>query len=55
MIFQGIGNLHKSIPHHNGDWYFTGDYPTPGGYQVVNTAFVNFYEKRDGRAYDVWF
>ncbi len=55
VIYQGIHNLHASIPHHNGDWYFTGDFPTPGGYQVVNTAFVNFYEKRDGRAYDVWF
>jgi amidophosphoribosyltransferase len=55
VIYQTIDNLHKSIPTHNGDWYFTGNYPTPGGVKVVNQAFVAHYEKRDGRVYDVWF
>ncbi len=51
VIFQSIENLHKAIPNHLGDWYFTGDYPTPGGNKVVNKAFINFIEKRDERAY----
>ncbi len=51
VIYQSIENLHRAIPHHLGDWYFTGDYPTPGGNKVVNQAFINFIEKRDGRAY----
>jgi amidophosphoribosyltransferase len=51
VVFQSIENLHKAIPNHPGDWYFTGDYPTPGGNKVVNTAFINFIEKRDERAY----
>ena len=51
IIYQSIENLHRAIPHHLGDWYFTGDYPTPGGNKVVNQAFINFIEKRDGRAY----
>lgn len=51
IVFQTIENLHVALPHHRGDWYFTGKYPTPGGYRVVNQAFVNFYEKQDGRAY----
>jgi amidophosphoribosyltransferase len=55
IIYQSIDNLHTAVPDHQGDWYFTGDYPTPGGYKVVNQAFVQFYEKRDGRPYDVWF
>ena len=49
IIFQTIENLHLAVPHHRGDWYFTGKYPTPGGYRVVNQAFVNFYEKKEGR------
>ena len=51
IIFQTIGNLHTSVPHHTGDWYFTGKYPTPGGYRVVNQAYVNYFEKHEGRAY----
>jgi len=51
IIFQTIENLHAAVPHHRGDWYFTGRYPTPGGYRVVNQAYINFYEKLDGRSY----
>ncbi|MGD1031399.1 MAG: amidophosphoribosyltransferase, partial [Opitutaceae bacterium] len=51
VIFQTIENLHAAVPNHTGDWYFTGKYPTPGGYRVANQAFVNFYEKADGRSY----
>ena len=52
IIFQTIENLHVAVPHHRGDWYFTGKYPTPGGYRVVNQAFVNYYDKvGDQRAY----
>ena len=51
IIFQTIENLHAAVPQHSGDWYFTGKYPTPGGYRVVNQAFVNYYEKAEGRSY----
>ena len=51
IIFQTIENLHAAVPGHTGDWYFTGKYPTPGGYRVVNQAFVNYYEKNEGRSY----
>ena len=51
VIYQNIENLHKALPQHSGDWYFTGDYPTPGGYRVVQSAFLNFYQKRSGRSY----
>lgn len=51
IVYQNIEGLHKACPKHNGDWYFTGNYPTPGGNRVVNRAFVNFYEKNDDRAY----
>jgi amidophosphoribosyltransferase len=51
IIFQTIENLHIAVPNHRGDWYFTGHYPTPGGYRVVNQAYVNYYEKQDGRSY----
>lgn len=51
IIFQSIENLHKALPGHTGDWYFTGKYPTPGGYRVVNRAFVNYFEKSEGRSY----
>ena len=50
-IFQSIENLHKACPDNKGDWYFTGNYPTPGGYRVVNKAFINFYEGNKERAY----
>jgi len=55
IIFQGIGNLHRSIGGPCGDWYFTGNYPTPGGYATVNRAFVNYFEKISGRTYDLIF
>jgi amidophosphoribosyltransferase len=51
IIFQSIEDLHASIPGHKGDWYFTGDYPTPGGNKVVNKAFINYIEGRNIRAY----
>jgi len=51
IIFQTVDNLHAACPKNLGDWYFTGDYPTPGGNRVVNKAFMNFYEGRDARAY----
>ena len=51
IIFQSIENLHKACPSSFGDWYFTGEYPTPGGNRVVNTAFVNFFEGNKKRAY----
>ncbi len=51
IIFQTIENLHAAVPNHSGDWYFTGKYPTPGGYRVVNQAFLNYYEKSDRRSY----
>ena len=51
IIFQPVANLHKAIPDHLGDWYFTGDYPTVGGNRVVNRAFINFYEGNKERAY----
>ena len=51
IIFQKVENLHKACSNHKGDWYFTGDYPTPGGNKVVNQAFLNFVEGKSGRAY----
>ncbi|MFZ9683608.1 MAG: amidophosphoribosyltransferase, partial [Cephaloticoccus sp.] len=51
VIFQTVENLHAAVPHHTGDWYFTGNYPTPGGYRVVNQAYINYYEKNEGRSY----
>ena len=51
IIYQSISDLHASCPHHQGDWYFTGDYPTPGGTKVVNTAFINYIEGNNKRAY----
>lgn len=52
IIFQTIENLHSAVPDHRGDWYFTGRYPTPGGYRVANQAYVNYYEKSSGRSYE---
>lgn len=52
IIYQAIENLHKAIPKHNGDWYFTGDYPTPGGNKVVSTSFINYIEGKNARSYD---
>jgi amidophosphoribosyltransferase len=51
VIYQSVENLHKAIPGHQGDWYFTGDYPTPGGNKVVNQSFINYVEGRNERAY----
>ena len=51
IIFQTIEGLHKACPKNLGDWYFSGDYPTPGGNRVVNRAFMNFYEGKSVRAY----
>ena len=51
IIYQTIENLHVACPNDTGDWYFTGNYPTPGGNKVVNTSFINFIEGKEGRAY----
>ncbi|MFM2207056.1 MAG: hypothetical protein RL213_1031 [Bacteroidota bacterium] len=51
LIFQKIEDLHSACPNHRGDWYFTGNYPTPGGNRVVNRAFVNYIEGISARAY----
>ena len=51
IVFQSVENLHIACPNHLGDWYFTGNYPTPGGNKVVNKAFINWVEKRNERAY----
>ncbi len=51
IVFQTVENLHKACPKHLGDWYFTGNYPTPGGNKVVNQAFVNYMEGKLVRAY----
>ncbi|HYV92197.1 MAG TPA: amidophosphoribosyltransferase [Chitinophagales bacterium] len=51
IIFQTVEDLHRACPKHLGDWYFSGDYPTPGGNKVVNRAFMNFMEGKDVRAY----
>ena len=51
IIYQTVENLHKSCPNNLGDWYFTGNYPTPGGNKVVNKAFINWMEGKNERAY----
>ncbi|RFZ85646.1 amidophosphoribosyltransferase [Mucilaginibacter terrenus] len=51
VLYQTLDNLHKACPDHLGDWYFSGDYPTPGGNKVVNRAFVNWMEGKNQRAY----
>lgn len=51
IVYQSIEDLHKACPNDTGDWYFTGDYPTPGGNKVVNTAFINYMEGSNARAY----
>jgi amidophosphoribosyltransferase len=51
VIYQTIENLHKACPKNLGDWYFTGDYPTPGGNRVANKAFMNYMEGKNERAY----
>jgi amidophosphoribosyltransferase len=51
VLFQTVENLHKAIPNHVGDWYFTGNYPTPGGIKVVNRSYANYMEGKLVRAY----
>lgn len=51
IVYQTVENLHIACPNHLGDWYFTGNYPTPGGNKVVNRSFINFIEGKDQRAY----
>lgn len=51
IVYQSIENLHMACPNDLGDWYFTGNYPTPGGNRVVNNSFINFIEGRNNRAY----
>jgi amidophosphoribosyltransferase len=51
IVYQTVESLHIACPNDLGDWYFTGDYPTPGGNKVVNTSFINYIEGIDGRAY----
>lgn len=45
LVFQSLEGLHKACPHHPGDWYFSGRYPTPGGIRLCNEAFVNYVEQ----------
>jgi len=51
VVYQTLDNLHKACPAHTGDWYFSGDYPTPGGNKVVNKAYMNWIEGKNVRAY----
>ena len=51
IIFQKVEDLHRACPNHKGDWYFTGNYPTPGGSKIANKSFINFYEGKSQRAY----
>ena len=51
IIYQTLEGLHHACPENNGDWYFTGNYPTPGGNRVANKAFINFMEQKVGRGY----
>jgi amidophosphoribosyltransferase len=51
IIYQTIEDLHTACPDHTGDWYFTGNYPTPGGNKVVNKSFINYIEGKNVRAY----
>lgn len=51
VIYQNLEGLHKACPNHLGDWYFSGDFPTPGGNRVVNKAFMIYMEGKNERAY----
>ena len=51
IIYQSVKDLHDACPDHKGDWYFTGDYPTPGGNMIANKSFVYFMEGNVSRAY----
>lgn len=51
IVYQSLEGVHKACPSNNGDWYFSGNYPTPGGNRVVNKAFMNYMEGINERAY----
>jgi len=51
VVFQTVDNLHKAIPNHSGDWYFTGNFPTPGGIRIANRSYVNYMDGKLVRAY----
>jgi len=51
IIYQTLEGLHRACPNNNGDWYFSGNYPTPGGNRIINKAFMYYYEGKDVRAY----
>jgi amidophosphoribosyltransferase len=51
IIYQSVQGLRNALPNFQGDWYFTGDYPTPGGYHVLNTSYLNWIEGLDARSY----
>ncbi|MDH3245543.1 MAG: amidophosphoribosyltransferase [Saprospiraceae bacterium] len=51
IIYQTLEGLHRAVPNHSGDWFFSGDYPTPGGMRVVNRSFVNYMDRSEVRAY----
>ena len=51
VIYQTVENLHAAVPNHSGDWFFTGNYPTPGGFRVVNQAYINYFENSSARSY----
>ena len=44
IVYQSLEGLHNACPNHPGDWYFSGDYPTPGGYKLLNSAYIDYYE-----------
>ena len=51
IIYNTVDDLHHACPNHKGDWYFTGNYPTPGGFKVLNRSFINYMENRQDRAW----
>jgi len=51
IVYQSVEGLHQACPNHQGDWYFTGNYPTPGGNKIVCRAFMNYYEHKKERSY----
>ncbi|MDR2692255.1 MAG: amidophosphoribosyltransferase [Dysgonamonadaceae bacterium] len=53
IVYQSLGGLHKACPNHKGDWYFSGNYPTPGGNKIVNRAFVNYYHSNHSPAAEI--
>ena len=51
LLFLPVEKMHAALSNNRGDWYFTGDYPTPGGYATLNQAYINYFEDKQGRAY----